>query len=324
MQSSRVNIIFSVLLTAILIAVSLFYPAEKIISPTTESNKPAPEIFAEILFVGDMMFDRGIRYYANLNGGNDFVFEKIHSELLSHDLVLGNLEGPITDNPSVSAGTAPGSASNYLFTFDPSWAKTLYSNNIKIVSLGNNHILNFGRGGLASTKNYLDKAGVSYFGSPDYPKIVSTEIKGVKITFINYNQFMDLAPEINKKSTLEEIEKAKEFSDIIIVFCHWGAEYAGPDQEMQNLAHSFIDQGADLVLGSHSHVTGPVEEYKNKRIYYSLGNFIFDQYFSEETKTGLGVAIKINSKAKKISFEEKQFYMQANGQTILVEKNGLK
>ncbi|MDP3882636.1 MAG: CapA family protein, partial [Candidatus Staskawiczbacteria bacterium] len=89
--------------------------------------------YVKILFVGDMMFDRGIRYYTDKNVDNNFIFAKIHSTLIDNDLVVGNLEGPITDNPSTSITTKPGEPGNYFFTFDKSWAKTLFKNNIKLV-----------------------------------------------------------------------------------------------------------------------------------------------------------------------------------------------
>jgi poly-gamma-glutamate synthesis protein (capsule biosynthesis protein) len=327
MKANKKSILFSLLLAAILIAASLFSFPGLIISPTGKQNLPADKVlektYVKILFLGDLMFDRGIKYYADKNGGNGFIFEKIHAELLNNDLVVANLEGPITNEKSISAGTAPGVADNYFFTFDPSWAKTLFENNIKLVNLGNNHILNFGREGLASTKKYLSEAGVDYFGAPDYPKSISTEIKGVKITFINYNEFSALG-DTEEKATIEEIQKAKKYSDIIIIFSHWGAEYVGPDQAMRNLARQFVDSGADLVVGSHSHIIGPTETYNEKRIYYSLGNFIFDQYFSEDTRKGLGVIVKIDTQTEQLDFEEKNFYLQSGGQTILVEKNSKK
>jgi poly-gamma-glutamate synthesis protein (capsule biosynthesis protein) len=277
---------------------------------------------AKILLIGDIMFDRGIRYYAQKNGGNDFIFDKIHNQLLSYDLVLGNLEGPITENSSTSIDTKPGEPDNYFFTFDPSWAKTLFNNNIRIVNLGNNHILNFGQEGLRSTKQYLDQSNVAYFGSPDYSRSASQEILGVKITFINYNEFALLDEDINQKSILEEIQGVRGSSDIIIIYCHWGVEYAGsPAEEQVNLAHKLIDGGADLVAGSHPHVIQPVEIYKGKRIYYSLGNFIFDQYFSKKTERGLGIVVGIDSGSKKLNFEELEFSLQPNGQTVLVEKS---
>lgn len=265
------------------------------------------------------MFDRGIRYYANKNGGNEFIFNKISPLLKSSDLVVVNLEGPITDNKSVSAGTVAGSKDNYYFTFDPSVAKTLYKENIKLVDLGNNHILNFGRNGLAKTKKYLDAAKVGYFGAPDYPKSTPEEINGVKITFVSYNEFSAVPEEV--KATVEEIQNAKKYSDVIIVYCHWGVEYSAvPTYAMKSLAHQFIDAGADLVVGSHPHVIegpeGTPETYKDKRIYYSLGNFIFDQYFSEDVRNGLGVEVKIDKITKQLDFFEKHFYLDSNGQTV--------
>ena len=263
------------------------------------------------------MLDRGIRYYAEKNGGNDFIFNEISSTLAKNDLVVANLEGPITPEKSISILTKPGETNNYFFTFNPSWAETLYKNNIRIVSLGNNHILNFGREGLKSTKYYLDKANIGYFGAPDYPKSVSKEIGGVRITFINYNEFSAIG-ELEELATIEEIEKAKEFSDIIIVYSHWGIEYIyDPPEYIKSLAREFIDAGADLVIGSHPHVIEPSEDYKGKKIYYSLGNFIFDQYFSQEVRNGMGVEVLINRDTKTMSFSEISFYLQNNGQTII-------
>jgi poly-gamma-glutamate synthesis protein (capsule biosynthesis protein) len=74
-----------------------------------------------------------------------------------------------------------------------------------------------------------------------------------------------------------------------------------------------------LVVGAHPHIIQPVEDYKGKKIYYSLGNFVFDQYFSQGVRRGLGVLIKINQKTKKFEFEEKNFYLAMNGQTVFAE-----
>jgi poly-gamma-glutamate synthesis protein (capsule biosynthesis protein) len=132
-----------------------------------------------------------------------------------------------------------------------------------------------------------------------------------------------LPEDIEQKSTIEEIQKAKQYSDIIIVFCHWGTEYSLiADDGLKNLAHSFIDGGADLVIGSHPHVIEPMEEYNGKRIYYSLGNFIFDQHFNNNVRNGLGVEVKIDKNTKQMNFTEKSFYLDDNGQTI--EKSAVK
>ncbi|OGZ84632.1 MAG: hypothetical protein A2599_02895 [Candidatus Staskawiczbacteria bacterium RIFOXYD1_FULL_39_28] len=281
-------------------------------------DKKLEKNYVRIMFAGDLMFDRGIRYYAEKNGGNDYIFEKVSDLLKQNDLNVVNLEGPITNNKSVSSGTAPGSENNYKFTFDKGIAKTLFDQNIKIVNLGNNHIENFGYAGLNQTKKYLDEAGVDYFGAPDYPRSISTEINGIKITFVNYNEFSALQ-ENEAPETINEIQKTKGFSDLIIIYCHWGVEYAPePTEEQKQLAREFIDSGADLVIGSHPHVIQTTETYKNKRIYYSLGNFIFDQYFDEGVRKGLGVVVKIDKTTRGMGFAEKNFYLQTGGQTIVL------
>lgn len=324
-------VVLSVLLTAIFVAVSSSLPAPaflfsaSIVTPVaTPVTNALPETI-KILFVGDIMLDRGVVYYSKKSAGediNNFVFEGVKNQLLENDVVIANLEGPITGNESVSILAKPDSPEIFYFTFDPSWAETLFENNIRVVDLGNNHILNFGGQGLAETKKYLAEAGVDYFGAPDYPKSVTKEINGIKLAFVSYNEFASYS-KIEADSTIEQIKQAKQKADIVVVFSHWGAEYVSePADSIKQLARSFIDEGADLVIGSHPHVIQPVEIYKEKRIYYSLGNFIFDQYFSEETKKGLGVSVKIakTNNTIKLDFEEINFYTQPTGQTVLVEK----
>jgi poly-gamma-glutamate synthesis protein (capsule biosynthesis protein) len=275
----------------------------------------AKKDYVQILFIGDTMLDRGIRYYANKNNGMDFIFDKIYPTLSANDLVVANLEGPITDNKSLSAGSAIGSSNNYFFTFDPSVAKTLFENNIRLVDLGNNHVLNFGQNGLDSTKKYLTDANVDYFGVPNGERSTTKDISGIKIAFVGYNQFVEDKPE----DVVNEIKKVKLQADLVFVFCHWGNEYILTASDNQkSLGHQFVDAGADLIIGSHPHVIEPMEKYNGKRIYYSLGNFIFDQYFSEDTRNGLGVEVKINKQTKSLEFSEKRFYMQTSGQTVSV------
>ena len=105
---------------------------------------------------------------------------------------------------------------------------------------------------------------------------------------------------------------------------HWGTEYKLAASESQKtIAHQFIDAGADIIIGTHPHVIqgpeGTPEIYKGKNIYYSLGNFIFDQYFDENVRNSLGVTIKIDKNTKQLEFSEKRFYLDKNGQTILLQ-----
>lgn len=271
----------------------------------------------KILFAGDLMFDRGIRYFAKKAKSNEFIFDKIYPVLVNNDLVVTNLEGPITNNASISSGTEPGSEKNYIFTFDKSVAKTLYNENIKLVNLGNNHILNFSKSGLYSTEKYLKESDVDFFGGPDSNRSIIKEVEDFKIGFVNYNEFFGSA-ELDEAQAIAEIQSLRDKTDFIVVMPHWGIEYTTePTDAIREMAHQFINAGADLVIGSHPHVIQSIEKYNNKKIYYSLGNFIFDQYFSEDVRNGLGVQLIIDKKSKNVEFKEINFYLQGNGQTIL-------
>lgn len=265
----------------------------------------------KILFGGDLMFDRYIRENLEKNG-TEYVLGNLRERLREYDLVLANLEGPITDNKSVSVGSKIGSTENYIFTFDASTAEILKDYNIKLVNIGNNHILNFGQEGLNQTMKYLKKGGVEFFGYTGNSSLPTQEnyitegeiqeyntkpllikdIKGIKVGFVNYNQFI----EGGSGAALAEIEKAAQTADFLVVYTHWGVEYVQTaNTEIQSLAHAFIDSGADVVIGSHPHVIQQSETYKDKKIYYSLGNFVMDQYFDENVKKGMLVEIEIST-----------------------------
>lgn len=281
----------------------------------------------KILFVGDMMFDRYIREGVKKYGGGDYnyIFSQIKDKLAEYDLVVGNLEGPITDKNSVSVGTAMDAKENLKFTFDPAVAKVLAENNIKLVDIGNNHILNQGEEGVAETKKYLDEAGVQYFGDlgateteaklRGTPRSLASETIGpAKIGFVNYNY--SVAGSFER--AVEDIKNLKAKTDIVVVCPHWGTEYkiGDPGQKIRAEAYRLIDAGADAIIGGHPHVVQDSEVYKNKKIYYSLGNFIFDQYFQKETMEGLGVELTVNPDLT-MEYSELKFEMTRKGQTMV-------
>ena len=219
----------------------------------------------KILFVGEMMFDRYIRQVGNTKG-EDFVFSCIDNFLKDSNLVVGNLEGPITDNPSVSMGSVVESPENYTFTFPPSTAKLLARNNIKLVNLGNNHMLNLSRDGLLQTKMYLEEAGVGYFGDPDSvenEKVARMELGGMPVSFVNWSDWNS----DNTDITVAQIKKEAKSGQKVFVYTHWGEEYVPPPERVKRLAHSFIDAGAEMVIGSHPHIIQESENYKDKLIY---------------------------------------------------------
>ncbi|MDI6777680.1 MAG: CapA family protein [Patescibacteria group bacterium] len=283
-------------------------PVETAEASSIQAGEPV-----KILFVGDMMFDRHIREAVAKYGSGkyNYVLEPMKEKLSEYDLVVGNLEGPITSNKSTSVNTKMGESKNFVFTFDPIVAKVLAENNIKLVNLGNNHILNQGEKGVEQTKKYLDETGVEYFDGSQ-SSTLGTE-NSVKLGFVSYNYSVPDSAE----TAIEEIKSVKEQSDVVVVCPHWGTEYktGDPGNSVRALAYRFIDAGADAVIGTHPHVIQASEEYQGKKIYYSLGNFVFDQYFQPETMEGLGVEITINPD-RSMEYGELKFEMTKKGQTI--------
>jgi poly-gamma-glutamate synthesis protein (capsule biosynthesis protein) len=178
---------------------------------------------------------------------------------------------------------------------------------------------------MTDTFSRLKEAGIDYSGggfnqSEAYsPKI--KEINGTKIAFLAFTNlcapFWEATKEnpgiacltvnpIDNQAEKEKIEKSitegREMADLVIVSMHFGEEYqASPTPEKKALAQLFIDAGADLVIGHHPHVVQPVEKYKSGYIAYSLGNFVFDQDFSEETMKGLLLKVLVqNGRIKEI------------------------
>ena len=246
-----------------------------------------------LMFLGDVMLDRYVRT-AVQKKGIDFLTEKIKNIFSNTDEVIFNLEGPVTKNASLSQNTIPGEKNHMHFTFNPETTGAFLKNiNSQIVFIGNNHILNFGQTGLAETEEFLTENKVGYFGDPKGKnESLSKEIAGKKVAFVAFNQFSGEGAEM----ATNQIQLLKKTNDYVVLYAHWGTEYARQENSRQKeWAHSFIDAGADLVIGSHPHVIQPVEEYHGKIIFYSLGNFVFDQYFSADTLSGLAVKITMEN-----------------------------
>jgi gamma-polyglutamate biosynthesis protein CapA len=295
--------------------------------PPSPTPKPNPKL--SILVTGDLMYDRHIRVAAEENG-YDYSLAPLTEFLQQYDLVLTNLEGPITDNPSRSVGSKPGSTDNYYFTFDPQMVdQVLLKNQMEVVNLGNNHILNFGVDGYGQTLSNLQAAGIEWFGQINLPQSSQQPVKlsyiweknSFKIALVNFNQFSGLGIEPVVKE-IERLKTEESDLDLILTYPHWGNEYVPTaNATIQNWAHQLIDAGAEVVIGAHPHVIQNQEEYQGKQIYYSLGNFVFDQYFQPEVKQGMLVELKLTKDADevKVEFEEYLVELTQDKQTRLVD-----
>lgn len=254
-------------------------------------GQKTPDNTATILAFGDMMLDRTIRQKINENDA-EYPFAKIKRFLIGSDIVVANAEGPFTSYPSVTLGTFN---EPLTFTFDPATLSTLKKLGFTLFSQSNNHSLNFGREGLRQSEKFIETAGLSWFGDPSNQNTDAyiTTIRGVKIAFVGYHQFKSGGFD----NVLNSIKSAKQDGAFVVVYPHWGAEYNKSMTQTQiDYAHAFIDAGADAVLGAHPHVIEPIEIYKGGAIFYSLGNFIFDQPANGPTGQGLSVGISITPK----------------------------
>ena len=244
---------------------NIYHKVSNPITRTTVSNQDSSQSI-KLLFVGDMMFDRHIRKMA-LRHGEDFLFSCIDPLLMKHDVVIGNLEGPITTNPSTSMGTKVGSPENYYFTFPTSTASLLFKHNIKLVSIGNNHIDNQKAEGILQTKKFLRDSNVAFFGglASDSPVYRTTDNK-IPISFINYNQFGGEKEDVVARTIFEEKSQGR----IVIVYAHWGEEYQDVVAPVRRTAKHFAERGADIIIGSHPHIVQSHEVIGTTIVYYSL------------------------------------------------------
>lgn len=266
-----------------------------------------------LVAVGDIMLSRTVASKIKTHNDINYPFLKVADFLKEADITFGNLENPITAGATI----AP-----YELTLraDPGVENALKNVGFDILSLANNHTPNLGIQGLTDTFDYLSKVGIAYVGggrnAVEANKPVYITRKGITFAFLAYND-TDVVPAYyeasdNRAGTafmrsdkmVEAVKEAKQKANFVIVSMHAGNEYTDKPNESQiNFAHKAIDAGAELVIGSHPHVIQPIEKYNGKYILYSLGNFVFDQMQSEDTKQGLTVKITFNKDGvDKISF----------------------
>jgi len=267
-----------------------------------------------LMFAGDIMLDRGVEYMIEKYGEGDyrFPFLKIADDLRKADILFGNLESVISDK-----GKKVGSI--YSFRADPKALEGLIYAEFDVLSVANNHVFDYGRAAMEDNFKRLKEAGIGFVGGGFSEKEaysgVIKEIKGTRIAFLAYTNLGSpywLATKersgiawvdwINIEEIKKDIEETKKRADIVIVSLHAGEEYSSEPNLFQiEFSKACIDFGADLVIGHHPHVVQPIEKYKQGYIAYSLGNFVFDQGFSEETMKGqlLEVLIK-NGKIEEV------------------------
>lgn len=268
-----------------------------------------------VIIGGDVMFDRHIRKIA-MNKGYNYPLRNIASFLKSADIVAVNLEGPITTNDSKSLLKTGSTTAELSFTFDPETASALNDAGINIVSLANNHTDNFGYDGYKETLPYLDKVGIQYFGNPwnNEPVERVTTDKGIDVAFIGYNSFQG-----GFDNVLGAVQKASADGNFVIVMPHWGEEYVTvPTEQMRERARALVASGANVIVGSHPHVIIGHEFIGHVPVFWSLGNLLFDQYFSPEVMKGEIVKFVLSRDGNKVIINSIEVY-----ETSIASKDGV-
>lgn len=281
------DIILLVILCGALLAKGLYksnkeepQPETKTESANKEGQKPekqeTPEVQETTITIsaaGDCTLgtDEGFNYKRSFKGKYDAVqdpayfFQNVQPVFAQDDLTIVNMEGTLTEETTREP-------KQFAFKGDAEYAKILTAGAVEAANLANNHSFDYGKKSYEDTITALEAEGISSFG---YERTAVMDIKGVKVGLAGV---YELAEHIDcKQDLLDNIASLKEQgAQIIIVSFHWGQEKENVPSDVQvELAHTAIDNGADLVLGHHPHVLQGIEEYKGKNIVYSLGNFCF-------------------------------------------------
>lgn len=272
-----------IVVVALALSFSIFYNQ----SPDDVQKLKLEGANMTLIFTGDVMM--GPKVETALAAGQN-VFEDLKPTFERSDLVVINLEAPFTNSTDNWKNLIPLKA-------NPQYAHLLKDNHINMANLANNHIMDYGPTGFFDTIAVLKENNVSYVGAgenlakasqPAYFKVGNKTVAIVSfydnVTFTYYapteiTSATDIRPGYAPASwdvINKSIHTAKNNSDLVIVAFHYGNEYEQThDQYQENLSRKSIDEGADLIIGNHAHITQDVEMYKGKLIFYSLGNCVF-------------------------------------------------
>jgi poly-gamma-glutamate synthesis protein (capsule biosynthesis protein) len=267
------------------------------------SQKPIdlPNNEVEIIFAGDTMLGRSVMGASLDNNDPLYPFRHTKDVIKDADITFLNLENPIIKNCERHVG-------GFKFCTTYEIANGLSFAGVDVVTLANNHSENYGKEGLEETIKYLNEIGIKSVG---YDNLEIIEKNGVKFGFLGFNYtFSNQSLENDLKLILDSDLKA----DVLIVGVHWGEEYKETANNFQRVtAKKMVESGADALMGHHPHWVQNYEEINRKPVYYSLGNFVFDQMWSEETKKGLIVKMTFKD-SNLIKKEEFKTYIRNIGQ----------
>lgn len=258
---------------------------------------------AQFTFVGDMMLGRAVKTKSELNN-YEGIFKDVSYLWKDSQYVSGNVESALLDNPN---DFVKSDKEIHLYA-ETKVANLLKDNGFTMANLSNNHLGDFGRDGVISTINAVKTAGLNYVGAgkniEDAASYDIQEVNGIKVATLSISDIVpkDFSANRTEPGILSTkypgynrlVYEASQEADLVVVNLHWGVEYGVDISEQQEkIGQALIDAGADVIIGSHPHVLQPVQTYKDGVIFYSMGNFVFDQGWSR-TKDSLVLNYYIN------------------------------
>ena len=261
-----------------------------------------------IYAVGDIMLGEqplcygfGVESVTNIYGAS-YLFHNVSPLLSDGDIFFGNLESPIFNRKNHN------DFKESFFRADPYVVAALKKGRFNALSVANNHIMEHGKNGFDSTVSILKENNILPVGIRDRIDVIT--VKGIKIAILAYSFIEDYCLESlynkiqSENKIIEDIQSIRESVDIVIVALHWGYEYIPcPSPDQMIIGRKLINCGADIILGGHPHVVQGYEFFKGRPIFYSLGNFIFDMTFINNTRRSVIAKIQIDLEPNIINIE---------------------
>jgi poly-gamma-glutamate capsule biosynthesis protein CapA/YwtB (metallophosphatase superfamily) len=264
-----------------IVSIPVSEPAPLTVDPHTP---PQP---ATLFFVGDIMLGRAVETQIE-EYGIDYPFLGTKHLISDSDVSVGNFEGVVSD-PHVHTPIF-----TYQFSINPLYLHHLSDVGFDVLSLANNHSFDYGTTSLSETRAMCHASLLLCLGSPHGVDAYSTHVVRVKDRNVGFIFLDTISSSIDTTQVVEALVTLARDSDVQIAYVHWGDEYAITHNGTQeNLAQVLIDAGADAVFGHHPHVAQDIKIYNDKPIFYSLGNFVFDQYFSDDVQEMYGVRMEV-------------------------------
>jgi poly-gamma-glutamate synthesis protein (capsule biosynthesis protein) len=242
-----------------------------------------------VTFVGDIMLARSVELWMQ-GSGMSYPFLHVRSILGSSSIAFANFEAAIPVNHEHTL------AYSTRFSTDAKYIAELAKSGITHVSLANNHAFDFGSVGEENTRAVLIANGLVPFGNANAISSSSITYTHLGSTTIGFIALQNVYGKIDYTALQQEIAIMSENSDLQIAFVHWGTEYQlSHDAAQETLANYLVSQGIDAIIGHHPHVVEDIQLVHGVPVFYSLGNFIFDQYFSDAVQQGLTLRLTVNN-----------------------------